>query len=152
MKRYQRIAAGGGALAAALLAASCATPDKFDMADTSDDGTVDKAEFSRYMLEAIYTEIDADGDSKITFAESKAANPDATEAKFRAADRNGDGVVTPEEAKRHFKRWGTMEDLFSQIDTNRDGELTEEEVQAYKDKLEKMTGTPIQKLSKSVSS
>lgn len=84
----------------------------------------------------------------MTFEEWKAANPDAEEEKFKAPDRNGDGVVTPQEAQAHFQRQGTFEDLFRQMDTNKDGYLSEEKVTEFKQKMEAQSGTTkLQKLS-----
>jgi len=132
----------------ALLFSSCGSNDGFNMADTSGDGRVGQAEFERYMLEAIYAAADANKDSRITFEEWKEANPDAEQWKFRQPDRNRDGAVTPQEAKRHFDRQGTLEDLFDKIDTNNDGYASREEVQAFKEKLEAQSGTQMQKLSR----
>ena len=145
------IAPGGMATAASLLLASCAGPGGFETADTDQSGTVSPAEFNRYMLEAIYTEVDRDGNAQVTFEEWQAANPSAEPAKFKAPDSNRDEVVTPAEVKAHFKKQGTMEDLFSQIDTDGDGSLTRVEVTAFKEKLASHSGTPLEKLSKSIS-
>ena len=139
------------AAASTVLLSSCAGPNGFTVADTDESGGVSPAEFERYMLEAIYAEADTDGNAEITFAEWKAANPDAEESKFSAPDSNRDSVVTPSEAKAHFDRQGTMDDLFSKIDTNGDGSLSQEEGTAFKNKLAAQSGTPLQKLSKSVS-
>ena len=70
------VVAGAGAL---LLLPSCASNKSYDLADSNDDGSVSPAEFDRYMLEAIYTEADANADKKVTFEEWKAANPGAAE-------------------------------------------------------------------------
>ena len=135
--------------AIALLFSACATPpDNFKIADSSGDGRVESAEFKRYMLESVYAEADANRDKKITFEEWKAANPEAEEKKFKAPDQNNDGVVTPEEAKRHFDQQGTMEDLFDKIDTNDDNYVTREESAAFNKKLEEQSGTALQKLSR----
>ncbi len=85
--------------ATALLLPSCKENDGFTMADTDKDDRISPAEFERYMLEAVYAEADADSNSQITYEEWQAANPDADKAKFYAPDKNGDKVVTPEEAK-----------------------------------------------------
>ena len=140
------------AASSALLLASCSSTDGFKMADTNKNDSVSQAEFERYMLETIYAEADSDRDSKITFEEWLAANPDAKESRFKAPDRNSDGGVTPAEAKAHFDRQGTLKDLFSQIDTNDDGALSREEIVAFKEKMAPMSGTPMQKLSNSISS
>ena len=136
-----------GVATSALLLPGCQQGDGFKMADTSGDGRLDLAEFKRYMLEAVYAEADANGDKKVTFEEWKAANPDAKIEKFRAADKNGDGVVTPEEARQYFDRQGTMEDLFGKIDSNSDGHLGKEEVAKFMNRLAEQSGTAIQKLS-----
>ena len=43
-------------------------------------------------------------------------------------------------------------DLFSQIDLNRDGAISRGEAKHFKKKLKAQSGTPLQKLSNSVSS
>ena len=136
----------------ALAFAGCSNPDGFTIADTDKDGKVSPAECDRYMLEAIYAEADANGDSKVTFEEWKQANPDADKKKFRVADANKDGVVTPSETKAHFDREGTMSDLFKKLDTDGSGYVTRDEAVAFEEKLEKQSGsTPIQRLSQATS-
>lgn len=149
--RSRALLLASATLVAAVLS-SCNGRSGFDNADTNDDGSVSPAEFERYMLEAIFAESDADGDARVTFAEWQAANPDAEAWRFKKPDTNHDGAVTPAEAKRHFDRQGTLSDLFSQIDTNGDGSLSWEEVKQFKKKLKAQSGTPLQKLSNSVSS
>ena len=135
------------AVAILMAGASCST-SSFSVADTDNDNRVSPAEFDRYMLEAIFAQADADGDGKVTFGEWKTANPAADAAKFKAPDSNRDGAVTPGEAKAHFDRYGTMSDLFTKIDTNSDGYLTEDEIAVFKEKLEAQSGsTPLQRLS-----
>jgi Ca2+-binding EF-hand superfamily protein len=151
--RKQGLRLGAVALAAtALLLPSCKENDGFTMADTDKDDRVSPAEFGRYMLEAVYAEADADGNSQITYEEWQAANPDADKAKFYAPDKNGDKVVTPEEAKAHFTRQGTMNDLFKKMDTDNSGYLSRDEVVAFKEKMEAQSGsTKLQKLSQAAS-
>ena len=146
--RKQGLRLGAVALAAtALLMPSCKEKDGFTMADTDEDGRVSSTEFSRYMLEAIFAESDADGDAQVTFEEWQTANPDADKNKFYAPDKDGDKMVSPEEAKAHFERQGTMTDLFKKIDTDKDAYLSREEVVAFTEKMEAQSGsTKIQKL------
>jgi Ca2+-binding EF-hand superfamily protein len=139
------------ATASALLVASCSSTDGFKAADTNKNGSVSKSEFERYMLEAIYAEADANRDSKITFEEWKAANPETKKSRFKAPDTNSDGSITPAEAEAHFDRQGTLDDLFSQIDTNGDKSLSRAEIVAFKEKMAALSGTPIQKISQSTS-
>ena len=136
--------------AAAMLFTSCASPGGFTIADTDESGSVSPDEFKRFMLEAIFIEVDADGDAKVTFAEWRAANPSADESKFTAPDANRDETITPAEVKAHFEREGTMEELFSRIDTNGDDSLSREEVAAFKNKLAAESGTPLERLSKTL--
>jgi uncharacterized HAD superfamily protein len=131
-----------------LLLAGCSTVRNFKFADTDKSGNISSSEFERYMLEVIYAEADTNKDAKITFEEWQKANPDTDKRKFSAPDTNGDQVVTPTEAKAYFKKQGTLSDLFTKIDTNKDGRLSEEEIQAFTEKMEAQSGsTPIQKLS-----
>tara|TARA_R110000850_G_scaffold108742_1_gene221235 strand:+ start:2400 stop:2879 length:480 start_codon:yes stop_codon:yes gene_type:complete len=139
------LVAAAGAL---LLLPSCATTSGYQMADANSDGRVTPPEFDRYMLEAIYTEADANADKKITFEEWQAANPSADPEKFYAPDRNGDKVVSPGEAKAHLERKGTLTDLFDKMDTNNDNSVSETEAAAFKAKLQAESGsTNLEKLS-----
>ena len=137
--------------AVAMLFTSCAGPGGFTIADTDESGAVSPDEFKQYMLEAIFAEVDSNGDAKVTFEEWRAANPSGDESKFTAPDTNRDKTVTPAEAKDHFEREGTMKELFSRIDTNGDGSLSREEVAAFKSKLAAESGTKLEKLSKTQS-
>ena len=112
----------------------------FDIADTNDDGKVSPQEFERFMMETLYAFVDVDRNKKVTFAEWKAANPGADESKFNVPDKNGDKIVTPEEARAHFRREGTMDDLFKKIDTNKDGYLVRSEVIAFKKSINAQSG------------
>ena len=138
------VVVGAGAL---LLLPSCATSG-FDLADSDDDGSVSPAEFDRFMLEAIYVEADSNLDKEITFEEWQAANPSADPDKFSAPDTNGDQVVTPEEAQAHFEKYGTLDDLFGQMDSNDDNAVSQAEAVAFQEKLEAQAGsTDLEKLS-----
>ena len=111
-KTITRLAMG---LAPALLLSACAGSSGFDVADRNDDQKVSPAEFEVYMLESVFAEADADGNSQVTFEECKAANPDAEPAKFRARETKHDKIVSPDEAKSHFGKLGTWDELFDKI-------------------------------------
>ena len=134
--------------AALLFLSGCSYERNFRFADTNNDGTISSEEFDRYMMEAVYGEADTNKDSKITWTEWKTANPGADKRKFSQPDTNRDQVITPAEAKAHFERQGTLDDLFDKIDTGDDDMLDREEVRKFKEKMEAQSGsTPLQKLS-----
>ena len=122
------------AAAGALLFSSCATSG-FNIADRDSSGVVSKAEFEDYLINKIYADADTNRDSKITCAEWKASNPNAEEHKFKQPDSNGDGSVTPAEARAHFERTGMLDDLFDQIDADNTGSVTEAEIDAFLENL-----------------
>ena len=143
-KTITRLAAG---FAPVLLLAACAGTSGYDQADANDDQKVGPKEFETYMLEAVFAEADADGDGKVTFQEWKAANPDADPEKFLAPDTNGDKMVSPKEAKAHFAKQGTWNDLFDKMDTDNDGYVSSAEAVAFRDKMAAQSGTPVQQLN-----
>ena len=133
---------------APLLLSSCSKPGSFQLADADSDGRVSFPEFKDFMLEAIYSEADTNVDMKVTFEEWRALNPDADEKRFYAPDADNDKVITPAELKAHFERQGTIEDLFEKMDANDDSFLTIEEVDAFKEKMDEQSGSPIQRLQR----
>lgn len=130
---------------------SCKKPDRYSMADTDNDGTVDQAEFDRYVREQLYAAGDADGNSRITFEEWLITNPDAKREKFDQADTDGDGAITPEEATVHFESTGMLDDLFAKIDTDSSGDMSRAEADAFMEKMQAQAGTRIQQLKKAAS-
>lgn len=46
-----------------------------------------------------FTAADADGDGKLTMEEAKVMIPDLTAEEFESADEDGDGMLTAEEAQ-----------------------------------------------------
>ncbi|QQL43682.1 EF-hand domain-containing protein [Sulfuriroseicoccus oceanibius] len=136
----------------ALSLASCEKRDGFALADTDGNQSISYQEFDRFMLEAIYSSVDVDGDSKVTLEEYLASGSDATKEGFKKVDANGDGVITPEEAKAFWESQQTMKSLFKKIDTNGDGQLSQEEVKTFFDKAAKAEGkTDLEKLSNAAS-
>lgn len=136
-----------------LFLANCKTPSAFDIADTNQDTSISQAEFERYLLEAVYSEADTDGDAKITFEEWRVANPDAQKSKFDLPDANGDGHVTPAELKTYFDGTGGLVDLFNQIDADGNGSLDGAEVDAFRAKMDAQAGsTDLQNMSRAAKS
>ena len=150
-KKISTLQSTSGLVAAAALLVSCGGNDGYKKADTNEDGRVGPAEFERYMLETIFALSDSNKDSKVTFEEWKVANPGAIASKFKVPDKNRDGAVTPSEAKAHFERQGTIDDLFAKIDSGRDGYLDQNEVRAFMKELDAQTGTALEKLSRATS-
>ena len=72
-------------------------------------------------MRAKLKEADADGDRKLSREEAQTAFPKAAGKFFDKADRDGDGFVTLEEAKR------VMGEKLRQADANGDGKLSQEE-------------------------
>ena len=102
------------------------------------------------MMEAIYTEADANRDSKITLEEWSAANPDSNKDNFYGSDSNNDKVISPQEAKAFFDESKVLDEIFANIDSDGDGKATKAEVNAFMDKLDTMEGTKMQKISNTV--
>lgn len=50
---------------------------------------------------------------------------------LKAADKNGDGMISREEANASLPR---LAKHFDQIDTNQDGQITREEMKAFREK------------------
>lgn len=130
------LCSAGVMLVAAMALSSCKPSNPFAKADTNKDDKVSQTEFNRYILEEIYSAADSDGNSKITFKEWKAANPDVKKSKFKLPDDNSDGAVTPQELQKYYEEEGKLTDLFKQIDSNKDGFLSHPEVDAYMSKVE----------------
>ncbi len=137
----------------ALIILSACTKSGFDLADSNRDGQVNSTEFDNYMLEVIYSAVDADGNSKVTWEETKAADPDAMKENFNKADADGDGAVTPAEAKAYFDKTGGLGDLFEKIDTDNDEKISEAEAVAFRNKLQAQAGpSDLQKLEQAAES
>lgn len=67
---------------------------------------------------------DTNGDGKVTYEEAKAAFPKMDQARFNKLDRNGDGVLTREDFAEAAKA------KLEQADTNNDGKVSFEEAKA----------------------
>jgi len=136
-----------------LLASGCqSAKDPFAVADADGSGKIAKPEFERFMLESIFSEADANGDSKVSYEEWKVINPDTEKEKFSKPDADKDGLVTPEEMKAYFAGKDTFGTLFEKIDVNGDKGLDREEVETFYKKAEQAAGSnSLQKISNAAS-
>lgn len=102
---------------------------QFKLADKDGDGKLTPQEFNN---PALFTKVDANGDGVITWNELKAyfdaggqTQPKADqtlEQQFKAADKNGDGKLSPAEFPNP--------ELFKKLDTNGDGFVSWDEAKA----------------------
>jgi len=142
-----------GAAACGILAllAGCASTDPFSKLDANCDGSGSCDEFCAYMKQDIFSRVDANHDAKVTRQEWQTVNPKLDEAKFRKADRNGDGSITRAEADAAFEREGSLKKVFRKIDADSNGSLSRAEVADFRSKVRQQPGaTPVEKISKAV--
>lgn len=87
---------------------------------------------------------DKDGDGRVSRAEATAAGAERSGEWFDKLDLNKDGYVTPDEiaqaranrsVNRHAEMKQKMDERFKESDTNGDGQLSLDEVQAKMPKL-----------------
>jgi Ca2+-binding EF-hand superfamily protein len=111
----------------------------FSKADTNRDGKLSRAEVEKAMphLSESFDSIDTDRDGQLSRRELSAwkkAHRGERQTKaaqrFRHADTDGDGAISRAEAEQHAPRLARR---FDQIDGNRDGKLTPEELRAYRE-------------------
>ena len=134
---------------AALLAADPAAPapgpvhgprgdgEWFNRLDTNHDGALTRDEATAASAERIaksFDRLDANHDGMITQEEMRAAGEARREAmkaeaqaRFKSADRNGDGLLSKDEATAGLPR---VAGNFDRLDANKDGQLSPEELAA----------------------
>jgi hypothetical protein len=109
--------------------------DMFNRLDTNHDGAIskDEAAAGSYLVKSFDT-IDTNHDGLITQDEMRAAGEKRreemkaeAEARFKAADKNGDHLLSKEEVTAGMPRLARN---FDQLDTNKDGQLSPEELAA----------------------
>jgi len=111
----------------------------FSKADTDGDGKLSRAEVEKAMpqLSGKFDSIDTNKDGQLSRGELNAwkkahrAERQARAAeRFRHADTDGDGAISRAEAEKHAPR---LAQKFDQIDSNKDGKLTQDELRAYRE-------------------
>lgn len=108
---------------AAVPSAADSVKDHFTATDANRDGTVERNEYRRRMVDVFYLADDnKDGIVVIEeLREQETVGPDA----FAAADKNGDGKLSMQE----FIEYRMVD--FQKADSNGDGKLTVEEVDVW---------------------
>ena len=111
----------------------------FKKADTNGDGKVSRAEAEKAMphLGGKFDSIDTNKDGQLSRGELSAwkkAHKGERQAKaaerFKHADTDGDGAISRAEAEKQAPR---LAKKFDQIDGNKDGKLTQDELRAYRE-------------------
>jgi Ca2+-binding EF-hand superfamily protein len=119
----------------------------FNKADADGNGTLSRAEVEKSMprLALKFDRIDANKDGQLSRDEMKAARKMHKHAhrhgnkadrqarsaeRFRHADADGDGAISRAEAEKNAPR---LAQKFDQVDGNKDGKLTQEELRAYRE-------------------
>ena len=123
----------------------------FKKADADGNGTLSRAEVDKSMprLAGKFDEIDTNKDGQLSRDEMKAwkkthkhahkkgnkADRQARAAeRFKHADTNGDGAISRAEAEQNAPR---LAKKFDAIDANKDGQLTQDELRAYRESKRK---------------
>jgi Ca2+-binding EF-hand superfamily protein len=111
----------------------------FSKADTDGNGTLSRAEAEKAMpqLAGRFDSIDTNKDGQLSRGELNAwkkAHRAERQAKaaerFKHADTDGDGAISRAEAEKNAPR---LAQKFDQIDSNKDGKLTQDELRAYRE-------------------
>ncbi|WP_296224727.1 EF-hand domain-containing protein [Ralstonia sp. UBA689] len=90
----------------------------FDQIDTNHDGQLSKEELAAWRKAH-------KGEMR---GEARAKMAERFDVKFKAADKNSDGVLTKDEMQAGMPKLAKQ---FDQIDANHDGKVTEDEIRAY---------------------
>jgi Ca2+-binding EF-hand superfamily protein len=113
--------------------------EHFSKLDKNGDGAISRDEAAgNKRLAKEFDEIDANKDGKLTQEEMQAHRAAMRtrqtarfEERFKAADKNGDGAISKDEAVN----MPGLAKHFDQLDVNHDGKLTREELQAARGKM-----------------
>jgi len=104
--------------------------------DKDKDGYISRAEAAGHpLLSRDFDAIDANKDGKLSKEELQATRQamrekhrEQRDARFKAADKDGDGALSRQEAEEAARE--KVARMFERLDTNKDGKLTPEEMRA----------------------
>jgi Ca2+-binding EF-hand superfamily protein len=122
------------AITASILAACQTTappPNQFAQADENHDKSLSLDEANGYLVTEIFSSRDANKDGKLTREEWGGSGDASQEKMLRERDTDKDGVVTIDEALAYGRKKGMAKKFMTAADKNKDGQLSQEEVQSY---------------------
>jgi hypothetical protein len=123
------------AITASVIAACQTTaptpPNQFDQADENHDKSLSLDEANGYLVTETFSSRDANKDGKLTREEWVVGNDASQEKALRDRDTNKDGIVTIDEALAYGRKRGMAKKFMTGADKNKDGQLSQQEVQAY---------------------
>lgn len=113
--------------------------ERFRKMDVDANGTISPDEFSQYLQERRrqrkqekFAKLDANTDGVVSLEEYLAFNRARAEQRFRALDKDTDGFVSAKDfaESRRGNRKHAGKRIFSRLDGNNDGQISQEESQA----------------------
>lgn len=110
---------------------------QFRKADINKDNKVSRQEFGHLMIEEAFAMFDTNKDGYVTEAEFVACG--GSPESFKKLDRDGNGRVTLEEAKKGKIAMDAMTVAFYGADVDKDGYVTLEEALQYREKARAYT-------------
>ena len=121
-----------------------ARENRFNTVDTDSSGGLSQDELQNSIdtnghgvkLLENFDQIDSDGDGQLTQAKLQTTHQNARANRFERADLDGSGGLDADELQSVYDKTGrgsTLIDNFGAIDENGDGELSADEISAYRD-------------------
>lgn len=105
--------------------------ERFAAVDTDRSGQLSRDEVNAYLVTSVFDSRDANHDKTLTKSEWTTGSDEGQEKLFHLRDKNGDGVVTMEEALAYGRKKGIANSVMAQADQNHDGQLSHAEVKAF---------------------